>query len=161
MDAAVCSGCRACEMTCSFAHEDAFSPSLARVRVTKIEDVGFDRPVLCRQCARPACREACPVGAIAQDGPEGNLRVNLEECIGCGQCVEACPFGAMHLHPETGLALVCDLCGGDPECVRRCTTHALVYGEGEDIARQRREKRAHAAAAALAAEAATAKEAQR
>lgn len=141
-------------MTCSFAHEDAFSPTLSRVRVVKIEEEGFDRPVLCRQCVKAACIEVCPTGALTKDGPEGSIRLNAQECIGCGACVESCPFGAMHLHPGTGLALVCDLCGGDPQCVKRCTPGAIRWGAPEDIARLKREARARAdiAAAGLARE---------
>jgi hypothetical protein len=35
----------------------------------------------------------------------------------------------VELHPETGVALICDLCGGDPACVKRCATGAIVYAE--------------------------------
>jgi Fe-S-cluster-containing dehydrogenase component len=41
--------------------------------------------------------------------------------------VDACPFGVVALHPETGLAIICDLCGGDPACVKRCATGAIAY----------------------------------
>jgi Fe-S-cluster-containing dehydrogenase component len=44
------------------------------------------------------------------------------------------------LHPETGLALICDLCGGDPACVKRCATRAIQYGGAEAGAREKREK---------------------
>jgi Fe-S-cluster-containing hydrogenase component 2 len=40
------------------------------------------------------------------------------------------------LHPQTGLALICDLCGGDTACVKRCATGAIVYDE----TRAKREK---------------------
>ncbi|RJQ10351.1 MAG: 4Fe-4S dicluster domain-containing protein [Bacillota bacterium] len=150
VDVAVCSGCRACEMACSFQHEDAFSPPLSRVRVVKIEAEGLDRPVLCRGCVKAACVEVCPTGALTKDGVWGNPELNSDECIGCGACVEACPFGAMHLHPETGLALVCDLCGGDPACVKRCTPRALRWGDPEEIARSKRETRARADVTAAA-----------
>jgi Fe-S-cluster-containing hydrogenase component 2 len=43
------------------------------------------------------------------------------------------------LHPETGTAIICDLCGGDPACVKRCATGAIVYAEGDAGARARRE----------------------
>jgi Fe-S-cluster-containing dehydrogenase component len=42
--------------------------------------------------------------------------------------VDACPFGVVVLHPETGLPLICDLCGGEPACVVRCATGAISYG---------------------------------
>jgi len=58
-------------------------------------------------------------------------------CIGCGACVEACPFGAMSLHPDTGLAMVCDLCGGEPKCVERCPLDVLLYEDPLSAARRR------------------------
>jgi Fe-S-cluster-containing hydrogenase component 2 len=48
-------------------------------------------------------------------------------CTGCGTCVQACPFGMIALSSETGTALICDLCGGDPSCVKRCATGAIAY----------------------------------
>jgi Fe-S-cluster-containing hydrogenase component 2 len=48
------------------------------------------------------------------------------------------------LHPETGMALICDLCGGDPACVKRCATGAIVYAERGAGARARREARTKA-----------------
>ena len=57
--------------------------------------------------------------------------MHTSDCIGCSECVAACPFGMANLHPQTGLALICDLCHGDPACVKRCATRAIVYAEEE------------------------------
>jgi Fe-S-cluster-containing hydrogenase component 2 len=51
--------------------------------------------------------------------------VNEEKCDGCGWCIEACDFGAIAIHPEKKVAIVCDLCGGEPECIKWCPEEAL------------------------------------
>ncbi|MDI6823520.1 MAG: 4Fe-4S dicluster domain-containing protein [Bacillota bacterium] len=142
VDPALCSGCRACEVACSFGHEGVFGPGLARIRVVKVEEEGYDRPVVCHQCRRPPCAQACPTGALTRDEAAGRLRLDDAACIGCGACVEACPFGAMRLHPDTEQAMFCDLCGGDPACVKRCTPGAIFWGREEDFARRLSEARA-------------------
>jgi Fe-S-cluster-containing hydrogenase component 2 len=43
------------------------------------------------------------------------------------------------LHADTATAIICDLCDGDPACVVRCATGAIVYAEGDAGARARRE----------------------
>jgi carbon-monoxide dehydrogenase iron sulfur subunit len=125
----VCSGCRACEVACVAHHEGRFGTSTARIRVTKVEPLGIDRPHVCRLCRRAPCVAACPVGALHRDLDTGAVLVTAEACIGCAACAEACPFGVAFTHPETGVALICDLCGGDPACVRRCATGAITYRE--------------------------------
>jgi Fe-S-cluster-containing dehydrogenase component len=79
------------------------------------------------------------VDALARDARTGAVRLRPEVCIGCAACVDACPFGMASLHPETGLALICDLCGADPACVARCATGAIVYAEAGTGARAKRE----------------------
>jgi Fe-S-cluster-containing dehydrogenase component len=69
------------------------------------------------------------VAALYRDEALGAVRLRTERCIGCAACVDACPFGMAALHPRTGVAMICDLCGGHPECVKRCATGAIVYAE--------------------------------
>jgi carbon-monoxide dehydrogenase iron sulfur subunit len=147
-----CTGCRACEVACVAQHEGVFGRAAARIKVVKKEPIGLDYPNVCRLCVHPPCVEACPVEALGREEadqlhpadcdspPIGAVILSEEKCIGCGACVEACPFGAADLHPQTGLALICDLCGGDPACVKRCATGAIIYGESGLQARQRREE---------------------
>ena len=49
------------------------------------------------------------------------MLVDESKCTGCGDCVRACPGKVMRLHPRTSKAMVCDLCGGEPECVKACS----------------------------------------
>ena len=156
----VCSGCRACEVACVAHHEGRFGTATARIHVVKVEPLGIDQPHVCRQCravapAGPAgatalapCIAACPVDALSVDEYTGAILVDVppsgasptspSACIGCSACVDACPFGMAALHPHTGTALICDLCGGDPACVKRCATGAIVYTEGDAQAKARR-----------------------
>jgi len=133
VDESVCSGCRSCELICSFWHEKVFDPNLSRVQVGKDEPSGRDTPVVCRQCGVARCVQVCPQGALSRHPLTKAVLVDASLCTGCGLCVEACPFSAVRMHPEAGVPLLCDLCDGDPQCVRRCVTGALWYGE----ARQR------------------------
>jgi len=138
----LCSGCRACEIACVARHDGRFGTATARIRITKVEPLGVDYPHVCRLCRRPLCVAACPTEALYKDEVTGAVLLRPDDCIGCSACVDACPFGMVTLHPETGLPLICDLCGGDPACVKRCATGAIVYGKEELLAQERQEKRA-------------------
>ena len=124
-----CSGCRACELACVARHERRFGTATARIRVLKIEARGVDRPQVCRVCVEAPCVEACPAGALSRDSATGAVRLHATECIVCTACADACPFGVVFVDAATGLPLICDLCEGDPACVRRCVTGALSWTE--------------------------------
>jgi len=148
VDPSKCTACRACELACSFTHEGVFAPWLSRIRVVRLVDRGVNVPIVCVQCARPACVDACPTGAAHIDRESAVVRINEDECTGCGECVKACPFGAVELSAEKGTAFVCDLCGGEPACVANCIHGALTLGRVEMVAQRKR--RATAEAFALA-----------
>lgn len=124
----VCSGCRTCEMTCSFAHTEAFSVDESRVRIDKDEANGLDIPRICRQCGTARCVEACPRGALSRDPQTKAIVLDEEQCTGCLACQKACSFQAVQVHPLTHRPMFCDLCGGNPQCVERCATGALTFG---------------------------------
>jgi len=74
---------------------------------------------------------ACPVNAIALDPTTGAKVVMDNVCVGCAVCAIACPYGTMFYNPDTHKAFKCDLCGGDPACVKACPTDAIEYVEIE------------------------------
>jgi Fe-S-cluster-containing hydrogenase component 2 len=134
----VCSGCRACEVACVAHHEGVFGTAMARIHISKIEPAGIDQPHVCRQCLHAPCVAACPSGALYRDETTNAVLVREGDCIGCSACADACPFGMAVLHPDTGVALICDLCGGDPACLARCATGAIQYGSTDAQAAAKR-----------------------
>ena len=123
-------------------HEGYFGTDQSRIKITKIDSEGLDVPNICRLCKRPTCVSACTTNALYQDEELGIIHLIEKNCIGCSDCVDGCSFGVVMLHPETGYPLICDLCGGDPACVKRCAPGAVFYSDKDAIARERREKMA-------------------
>lgn len=131
----VCTGCRMCEMVCSVTHEDIVNPGWSRIRIVR-SGPETDLPIVCSQgnACNMECVEVCPVDCIRT--VNGNaIEVVREECIGCGECEEACPLNAIHL--KDGVAFKCDLCHGDPVCAKFCSAGAIRFDEGDAEAWER------------------------
>jgi Fe-S-cluster-containing hydrogenase component 2 len=138
-----CTGCHSCELGCSLAKEERFIPALSRVSVFTWEREGISVPMMCVQCEDAFCQGACPTGSITRDPLTGAMLVNDRTCIKCKMCVQACPFGGTAYDPVSAHILKCDLCGGDPECVKFCPSDALTYVDANKANTER--KRAYAA----------------
>ncbi len=137
-----CTGCGVCEVVCSFTHEGFFNPTLSRIRVVRLDERGAHFPVACLDCASPPCVEACPTNACHVDSTVPVVRVDADRCIGCRECVLACPFGAAHFNPVKGVAYQCDLCDGDPVCVKHCHPGALSFEPADAAAKRKGRDRA-------------------
>lgn len=122
-----CTGCKVCEMICSLYREDEVNPMKARLHVVSWETEGTDIPMICQQCEKAPCAEICPVKAISRNQDTGAVTIDEKSCIGCRMCILACPFGAPSVRPDTGKVIKCDLCDGDPKCVKFCVTGALQF----------------------------------
>lgn len=94
----------------------------------------FFVPKLCNHCTNPPCAQVCPVGATFLT-EEGVVLVDGGRCIGCGYCIQACPYGARYMHPVKKVADKCTFCyhrvkkGKPPVCVMVCPTQARVFGD--------------------------------
>jgi Fe-S-cluster-containing dehydrogenase component len=110
----------------------------------------FFVPKLCNHCRKSVCNQVCPVGASYQT-KDGVVLVDAKRCMGCGYCVQACPYGTRYIHPVTRVADKCTLCyhritrGLQPACVEACPTGARLFGDLRDphgrlntVLRQRR-----------------------
>ena len=133
-----CTGCRLCESTCAIYNENINDVSKARIRTVKKDQFGLSVPIVCHQCRNPPCAETCAVNAIIKDSETGIVKINYEECIGCEACVQACPFGAIIALEDK--VVKCELCGGDPQCVRYCATETIKYMDASEASRKQRAK---------------------
>lgn len=123
----LCTGCRTCELACSFTH--AVAGKRAATRIYPL-DSGFKDlwiPVVCLQCDDAACVKSCLVDALRRNPETGAIELNQEGCVKCMACVAACPFGCALLDDQHDLVVKCDLCGGDPACAHFCPTGALTW----------------------------------
>lgn len=90
----------------------------------------------CNHCDNSPCVRCCPTGAshIAEGGI---VLVKQSKCIGCGACIQSCPYDARYTHPE-GYVDKCTFCihrvekGQNPACVDVCPTTCLHFGDLDD-----------------------------
>ena len=80
-----------------------------------------------------------PGGGHQPQCGHGAVEIDAARCAGCKMCLLACPYGNIHFDKAEGVSGKCDLCGGDPMCVRSCTSAALRYVEADEVPDLRRE----------------------
>lgn len=125
----ICSGCRTCEIVCSVYHDGKASSSRSRLQWSKnVMDACITDIYTCRQCAGPECVAVCPSGALSIDEQTGARVIDEETCVGCRLCEGACPVtpSMIRYDEKANTCFKCDLCGGDPQCVKFCPTGALA-----------------------------------
>lgn len=151
IDDEACWGCDTCEIACKQENHSPEGSRWIRVRTKGVQKINGKlkltySPARCLQCSKPPCKEACPVHAIAQR-PDGIVLIDSETCIGCKECIEACPFGVMQFNAEKGVAEKCHLCyhridrGQRPACVDKCMGRCMYFGEIEALLHQFGQKR--------------------
>jgi Fe-S-cluster-containing dehydrogenase component len=145
VDPSRCIGCQSCLKACEECETHR--------GVSMINFDFLDRPdgigtaaYVCWHCEDPTCAQVCPADAI-KVGEDGVVQSSLKpRCIGCANCVLACPFGIPKLVPEYEQMMKCDMCydrtsvGKRPMCATVCPSQALAYLRPEEIAALRREK---------------------
>jgi Fe-S-cluster-containing dehydrogenase component len=109
---------------------EGFKDAQAGFPVTK----SFFVPKMCMHCASTPCVQVCPVGASYRTR-DGVVMVDEKSCIGCGYCVQACPYGSRFLNPASHTAEKCTWCyhritkGLRPGCVEACPTGTRIFGD--------------------------------
>lgn len=133
IDQSRCIGCEACVHACeecgthrgtSLIHLDHLDPGISTRTA----------PTVCMHCEDPTCAKVCPADAIKQN-ETGVVQSALKpRCIGCSNCVYACPFGVPRYEPEPDQMMKCDMCfdrtsaGLAPMCASVCPSEALWFG---------------------------------
>jgi carbon-monoxide dehydrogenase iron sulfur subunit len=143
VDHSVCTGCRTCEVVCSLHHFGECNPARSAIRVIRREKGGLvsSFPFVCQQCKQASCIEACPSQALSRKSEDDPLTVDEERCSACGNCTDACPAGCIFLDNQRNLAICCDLCGGQPQCIPSCHSHSLTLGSSNEAGNQNRIER--------------------
>ena len=151
VDAHECIGCHACEIACAVAHNQQNWPESIAAFHPRIEVISRQQhhvAVTCHHCNNAPCVTSCPVGALTYRNDQVHLNEAL--CIGCKNCVLACPFGVIEMvsagNDARYLAQKCDLCEqsetGQPACVASCPADALKLMDDRELndLRQRRQR---------------------
>ncbi|MGD0233411.1 MAG: 4Fe-4S dicluster domain-containing protein [Syntrophorhabdales bacterium] len=128
-----CTGCRLCESVCAVKHDGVINPMRARIKIEKWEHEGLYVPMICQHCQDAPCMNVCPVKAISRDEALARVMVDYDTCIGCRSCVAVCPFGAMNFNTIDKKVIKCDLCDGEPQCVRFCDIKAVDYVDAAKV----------------------------
>ena len=130
-----CTACSQCEMMCSYEQTGAFNVSKSMIKIFTVDERHI--PFTCTQCAEAWCMRVCPVEAITENPETGAKEVSDERCVGCKVCTIACPFGTINYVSDTSKVAKCDLCGGEPACVKVCPQDALFYVDADTTGHER------------------------
>ena len=128
-----CTGCLACELSCSMKHFGYFDISKSRIRIIQNEELSDIAIHQCIQCDERSCVQACPVGALNINQKYGYVAHNEEICIQCQKCYGACKCNGVFWDEERNYPLICDLCEGDPECIKPCKLHQAVMINHKEV----------------------------
>lgn len=124
-DPDLCVGCMSCMFACSRRFPEA---GLAKSAIHVRSVGGFERGftvIVCRACKDPPCAKVCPTNALVKR-KGGGVILYASKCIGCGNCVRACPFGAIQWDYDDNKPVICMHCGF---CVNFCPYGVLALEE--------------------------------
>lgn len=136
-----CIGCHACTVACKSEHDVPIG--VDRTWVKYIEKGTFPNNrrlftvMRCNHCEFAPCVTICPVTALHKR-PDGVVDFNSDRCIGCKSCMQACPYDALYINPDTNTAAKCNFCthrleiGLQPSCVQVCPEQAIIAGDMDD-----------------------------
>ena len=136
-----CIGCHACTVACK--EENRVPLGAFRTWVKYIERGAFPNTrryfsvLRCNHCDAAPCVTICPTVALYRRD-DGIVDFDGARCIGCKSCMQACPYDALYIDPDTGTAAKCNYCahrvevGLEPACVIVCPEQAIIAGDLDD-----------------------------
>jgi Fe-S-cluster-containing dehydrogenase component/formate-dependent nitrite reductase membrane component NrfD len=140
-----CIGCHACSTACK--SENEVPLGIYRTWVKYVETGTYPdsrrhfQVTRCNHCANPPCVRICPVEAMYQRN-DGIVEFDSNICIGCKACMQACPYDAIHIDPDSNTVAKCHYCahrvdlGLQPACVVVCPAQAIIAGDINDSGSQ-------------------------
>ncbi len=157
IDVDKCVGCYACQFVCKDEHVgNDWSPIakpqpdtgqfwmhlIEHIRGTVPKVEMHYLPLLCQHCDDAPCIPSCPVEGAIYKREDGLVVIDSDKCIGCKNCVDACPYDVIYFNEDLNLAQKCTGCahlldGGEwkiPRCADACPTEAILFGEEADFA---------------------------
>jgi Fe-S-cluster-containing dehydrogenase component/thioredoxin reductase/CRP-like cAMP-binding protein len=110
IDETLCIRCDYCEKACAQTH-GGVSRLNREAGATYMTSRGsaLHLPTACQHCENPKCMTDCPPDALSRD-PNGEVWINDETCIGCGNCEAYCPYNvikmaSVDMEPGPGLLM--------------------------------------------------------
>ncbi len=143
IDVSRCIDCRACLAACSIENQVAMDATRIWVQDLGVQGAFPDLkrtfvPYNCMHCDHPPCVEVCVSSATFKDPESGLVLVDQDACIGCGFCVDACPYNVRYLDSTRGVVDKCNACqqrleaGLKPACVATCVGQSRLFGDLND-----------------------------
>lgn len=141
MDQRKCIGCHACTVACK--EENGVPLGAFRTWVKYVEKGSYPNTrryfsvLRCNHCDNAPCVTICPTVALYRR-PDGIVDFDGDRCIGCKSCMQACPYDALYIDPNTNTAAKCHYCahrlevGLEPACVIVCPVQAIIAGDLDD-----------------------------
>ena len=136
-----CIGCHACTVACKEEHNvpvGVFRTWVKYIEKGEFPDTSRHFGVLrCNHCDAAPCIEICPTTSLYRR-KDGIVDFDSERCIGCKSCMQACPYDALYIDPNSNTAAKCNYCAHrveldlQPACVIVCPTQAIITGDLDD-----------------------------
>jgi carbon-monoxide dehydrogenase iron sulfur subunit len=135
LNIAKCTGCGQCVLTCTYRNSQKFDLEQSDIHVLQWENICLSVPHLCQQCEDAPCIAACPTDALAFHADTGAITLDKDLCTQCSACRDDCRYQVIHID-YAGYPRTCDLCEGDPLCVKVCYPGSLTYEEIPDTEKE-------------------------
>ncbi len=133
-----CIGCHACTVACKAEHNVPIGVNRTWVKYVEKGEFPNTRRLFsvmrCNHCADAPCVDICPTAAL-HTRSDGIVDFDNRRCIACKACLQACPYDALFIDPESKTAAKCNYCahrievGLEPSCVIVCPEHAIISGD--------------------------------